>query len=84
MAKIGHIIRVHPNGSIDTLYTDLIDLGKLGKMDVSRASHIEFNNETQVWEVTDAETGEIVDYAPTRETALIFEHEYYMALLSMN
>ena len=34
-------IVVHPNGSLRTLYDEAINLGALGAMSISRASHVE-------------------------------------------
>ena len=45
------VITFSPNGTGSCLYTELIDLHSIGRLEVSRASTIEFNNQTQRWEV---------------------------------
>ena len=45
------VLTISPQGTITGLYTELIDLHSMGRLEVSRASTIEFNNQTQHWEV---------------------------------
>lgn len=42
-----------PHGSAHCLWTDAIALHRLGRLQITRASTIEFNNATQDWEVID-------------------------------
>ena len=58
------------------IYTETIDLQQIGVLDVSRASEIEFNPDTQQWEVFDY-TGVRVFTDPSRETCLRWEREYF-------
>jgi hypothetical protein len=48
---MNHILTIHPNGTISTMWTDAIPLQELGGMNIVRASTIEFNEALQVWEV---------------------------------
>jgi hypothetical protein len=43
-------IVVGEDGVCRSLWTDLIDLTEIGTCHVERASNVEFNNETQMWE----------------------------------
>lgn len=45
------VLTVTTNGEAGCLYSELIDLSSIGKLEVSRASNIEFNHEKQQWEV---------------------------------
>lgn len=71
-------IEILPNGNVRSLYSDKIDLTKLGKATIHRASHVEFNNKRKMWEVRSAKT-KVLLFATqdTREDALEFEAEYY-------
>ena len=48
-----HIITFTPDGTVRCLWTEAVPLHKLGRLEVHRASTIEFNNATQHWEVKD-------------------------------
>lgn len=70
------VIHFQPDGTGAGLYTEVIDLKEIGALDVSRASNVEFNPDTQQWEVFDY-TGTKVFTDPSRETCLRREREYF-------
>ncbi len=54
-------IEIDENGNLVTLYDDELDLQNVGKIiNMRRASHVDFNEITQLWEVRSAKTGELV------------------------
>jgi hypothetical protein len=46
-------ISFKPDGTAQCLWTEALPLHELGRLEITRASHIEFNNSTQHWEVKD-------------------------------
>jgi hypothetical protein len=46
-------IQFCPDGSAHYLWTDAVPLHELGRLEIHRATNIEFNNTTQKWEVRD-------------------------------
>lgn len=70
-------LEVTTDGNIRCLYTDEIDLPQLGRLQVSRASHVEFDNYLRRWTVTSVKTGKRLHLAQTREQALDWERQYY-------
>jgi len=67
------VLTFNPNGTGSCLYTELIDLHSIGRLEVSRASTIEFNNQTQRWEVKD-HRGHLRFFARSRAACLEWEH----------
>jgi len=51
MNTINHVITFAPDGTARCLWTDAVPLQELGKLDVHRASMVEFNPSEQEWEV---------------------------------
>jgi hypothetical protein len=70
-----HILRVHPGGRIDCLYTDAIDLRTLGRLQVYRATDIRFCEKSQEWKVRCASTGALLHTDPSREACLAWERD---------
>ena len=70
-------LEVTSDGNIRCLYTDEVDLVQLGRLQVSRASHIEFDNYLRKWTITSAKTGKRLHSVRTREEALDWECQYY-------
>ena len=68
-----------PDGIGHGLYTEAIDLGRIGRLAVTRATRIEFDNKAQYWRVYDR-TGFPLFSAPTRELCLAWETAYLGAL----
>jgi len=65
-----------PTGSGHCLFTEQIDLAALGVLQVKRASQVEFNNQTQSWEVL-ALSGQVRFSSPSRSACLDWEHQEY-------
>jgi hypothetical protein len=42
-----------PEGTVHCLWTEALPLHELGRLQVTRAGNVEFNNATQQWEVRD-------------------------------
>ena len=68
-----------PDGTGHSLYTEAIDLGLIGKLSVTRATAIEFDNETQYWCVRDP-TGIPMFNCPSRQECLEWERQYLDAM----
>ena len=66
------------DGRLSMLWDDSVDLSALGPVEVTRASHVEFNNVVGHWYVQSAKTGYILrDDFKTRQDALAWEKVYY-------
>lgn len=64
-----------PDGVGHGLYTEAIDLGRIGSLAIERATHIEFDNQAQYWRVYD-NTGFALFNSPSRQECLDWEHRY--------
>ena len=69
-----HTISFNPDGTALCLWTEAVPLHELGRLEITRASHIEFNNTTQHWEVRDRK-GKVRYFARSRSTCLEWERE---------
>ena len=63
------------NGLLYGPYTEAIDLQALGNLNVQRATAIEFDNETQCWQVL-APAGASLFNSPSRQACLAWEQEH--------
>lgn len=75
-ATLPEVLHFQPDGTGAGLYTEIIDLRELGVLDVSRASHVEFDIKSQQWEVRDF-TGHVIFTDPSREVCLLRERETF-------
>ena len=66
---------IMPDGNARGVYTEAVDLGALGPLEVRRATAIEFDNRVQAWRVFDA-MGDCLYCSPSRETCLAWERKY--------
>ncbi len=64
-----------PDGTVQGLYTELIELWTLGQLKIERATTIEFDNQAQVWRVFDRK-GRYLFVAPTRSQCLEWEQAF--------
>jgi len=68
------ILEIDTKGNVSTLYNDQVDLYDLGSIThVRRASHINFNEKYQWWEVVDAKTKETVYQNKLRDKCIEWE-----------
>ena len=74
------VLYVHPDGHVDGLYTETIDLRGLGRIDVRRLSSLAFDADTQQWIVTLTDGRSIGQFA-SRRLALEAEIDYFNRLL---
>ena len=70
------LITFKRDGSACGLYTELIPLNEIGKLEVSRASTIEFNNSSQHWEVKNRK-GRVLYFHRHRGPCLAWEHQHF-------
>lgn len=77
-------LNILPDGTIESLYTDEIDLQEIGNLSVKRASHVEFNSDKQAWFVTIVDTGEVFGPHKTRKAALKEEVEVLESRMESN
>ncbi len=63
------------DGNGHCLYTEAILLGSIGTLEIKRATNIEFNDHTQLWEVRDAKNNGILFQNASREICIAWEHE---------
>ena len=67
-------ISFEPDGTAQCLWTDVLPLHELGRLEVHRATNIEFNNNTQHWEVKDRK-GKARFFAWSRSACLEWEQQ---------
>jgi hypothetical protein len=69
------VLRIDTSARVHCYYTEAIDLAQLGRLEVHRASTVEFNQNNQQWEVRDP-AGLLLYSHPSRATCLAWEQEY--------
>ena len=67
-------ISFKPDGTSQCLWTEALPLHELGRLEITRAGHIEFNNASQQWEVIDRK-GKVRFIAKSRSACLEWEQE---------
>jgi len=77
-----HTISFNRDGTARCLWTEAVPLQELGRLDIQRASTVEFNVAEQTWEVRLASGLGVVAFShPSRETCLNWERKTLNALL---
>ena len=67
-------ISFHPDGTAQCLWTEALPLHELGRLEITRATNIEFNNADQKWEVFDRK-GRVRFVARSRFACLEWERQ---------
>ena len=86
-------ILITPEGRVKSLWDNCVDWRALGRVTISRASHIEFCNKKQMWyvkagrpqgwlrrilqRISGYPLGEILHWTNSREEALKWEQKYF-------
>jgi hypothetical protein len=70
-----HVITFDPHGQGHCLYTEALDLAAIGPLAIERATTIEFDNQSQRWEVRDP-AGALMYQDPSRNACLAWEHQF--------
>ena len=71
-----HTILFTPEGTANCLWTEAVPLAELGRLDIQRASTVEFNPTTQQWEVRLASDPGVVAFShQSRQECLVWERE---------
>jgi hypothetical protein len=77
-----HTIVFAQDGTVRCLWTEAVQLAEFGRLDIQRASMVEFNSITQHWEVRLASESDAVAFShPSRQTCLDWEREIINDLL---
>ena len=71
-----HAITFTPDGVGRGLYTDALDLTRIGTLSVRRATRIEFDGKAQYWRVYPARGRRALFNSPSREKCLGWERKY--------
>jgi hypothetical protein len=66
-------LRFDSGGQVECLYTEAIDLRELGKLTITRATDIRFEESSQQWKVHEAETDTVLFSNPSRSECLVWE-----------
>ena len=69
------VLRIDPSAQVHCFYTEAIDLAQIGRLEVHRASTVEFNDNNQQWEVRDP-AGLLLYSQSSRATCLAWEQEH--------
>jgi hypothetical protein len=70
------VLMVRPTGKIQGLYTELLDLTRLGRLTLRRVSRIEFNHRRQRWQVLNRR-GKRLHSALSRQACLDWEQAHF-------
>ena len=70
------VLKFDSSGTGHCLYSELIDLTRLGSLAVSRASNIEFNPAKQRWEVR-GRRGRVLHSHRSRAICLVWEQQHF-------
>ncbi len=70
-------ISFHADGSATALWREHIDLAQLGRLEMSRATAIDFNEAEQVWQVRTPDGRTVLFSNTSRNTCLAWEDAHF-------
>lgn len=73
---MNHALVFTPDGSGRCLFTEAIDLSRIGSLSLRRATRIEFDNQAQYWRVYLARGRLALFNSPSRQQCLEWERQY--------
>jgi hypothetical protein len=68
------VLRIDASAQVHCFYTEAVDLAQIGRLEVHRASTVEFNDNNQQWEVRNP-AGLLLYSHPSRAKCLAWEQE---------
>ena len=68
-------IRFDRTGKGHCLYTEEVDLASIGQLQIHRATHVEFSNVSQQWQVRDLDGCHLYS-SPSRTACLDWERQF--------
>jgi hypothetical protein len=74
------ILAFYEDGTARGLFSEQIDLSTIGRLEMARASNVEWNNRWECWQVNDLD-GRQLFTAHSREECLKWERSYFEAML---
>lgn len=77
------VLVIH-NGTVRGLAGGPLSLAELGKRTTRRVSHIEFDAATDLWRVTDIDTGTVLYTHPDYDHALAWERDEFNRRLAIS
>jgi hypothetical protein len=70
------VLTFTPEGTVQCLWTEIVPLHELGRLEIQRASNVEFNSSRQHWEVH-SRTGRLLYSHRSRTNCLAWEHSFF-------
>jgi hypothetical protein len=71
------VITFATNGAAHCLYSELIDLRRLGALQIKRASRLEFKPRKQRWEVREHGAHRLLFSNPSRAICVAWEQKFF-------
>jgi hypothetical protein len=70
------VLTFDTGGNGHCLYSELVDLRAIGTLACTRASHIEFDEDAQQWQVLSPDRSQVLFHDPSRTICEAWEHDH--------